>query len=410
MVKKLQTKFIAIAMLSIIVVTGSIFTVIIINNYTKMNTQLDGIINLIAENDGKIPEYRPRNGDQYNLITKETQFSTRYFTINVDESGNIVASDVNHIAAVNTEEAEKMAKEILENYSDVKIKSGYYGNYRYKIVQKDNQKDKMIIFLDSTVQLNNLNFIIKQSTTIMLIGFVVVFICVSILSKRALKPMIENIEKQKQFITNAGHELKTPVAVIIADTDVLDMTANEESKEWVQSIRNQAARLNVLIKSLLNLANLEEKGKNLNYSKFSMTSLITQKLEELKAVSKNKKIEYNPPKDVEIYADKNSMDQLITILLDNALKYTDNNGLIRISVEDQGKSIRIQFSNTCDKDCRINTRKMFDRFYRGDSSRSKEKEGYGIGLSMAKSIVELHKGKIWAEYTKDGMICFNVVI
>ena len=111
-----------------------------------------------------------------------------------------------------------------------------------------------------------------------------------------------------------------------------------------------------------------------------------------------------------MYADVNSIKQLVTILLDNALKYTPENGVIEIKIEKQNKSTKIQFINTCENAKSINTKKMFDRFYRGDKSRSKSKEGYGIGLSIAKSIVEAHKGKISADINKEGKICFTIII
>ena len=107
---------------------------------------------------------------------------------------------------------------------------------------------------------------------------------------------------------------------------------------------------------------------------------------------------------------RDSIKELITILLDNAIKYTPNEGKIEIKVEKQGKSVKMQFMNTCENSKNIHTTKIFDRFYREDQSRSKTKEGYGIGLSIAKSIVDIHKGKITAEITKEDMICFTVII
>lgn len=403
MIKRLQKKFILIAMISIILVTGSIFGVIIIENYTRTNRQIDGLLNLISDNDGKIPEYKPRDDELADVITMETQFSTRYFIIRLDNNKNIIETNMQHIAAVNQEKAEKMLQEVLLRQEE----RGYYENYKYQITSKSNEQ--LIVFLDCTVQLNNIKSMIKQSTIILAVGLVVVFILVSVLSKKALTPIIENIEKQKQFITNAGHELKTPVAVIMANADVLEMTSKENA-EWIRSIKNQAIRLDTLIKSLLSLANIEENKININYTYFSITKIIKEEMQEFKAIAKNKQIIYNKNQDIQIYADLNSIKQLITILLDNALKYTPENGKIEIKTEKQGKGTKIQFANTCENPQQINTKKIFDRFYRDDKSRSKSKEGYGIGLSIAKSIVESHKGKISAEITKDGKICFTIII
>lgn len=403
MIRNLKTKFILISMLSIILVTGSIFGVIIFENYTRTNRQIDGMLNLISENDGRFPEYRPRNDELAEIITQETQFTTRYFIIKMDENEEIIEANMQHIAAINQEEALQIVDEIMDEGKNI----GYYENYKYEITSKD--YGKLIVFLDCTIQLNNLKSIIEQSIIIIFTGLVIVFIFVSILSKKALTPIIESIEKQKQFITNAGHELKTPVAVIMANADVMEMTS-KENLEWIRSIKNQATRLDILIKSLLSLANIEEKGAKINYVDFSITDVVKDEIQEFKAMAQNKKIIFNSEKNIHMYADVNSIKQLVTILLDNALKYTPENGVIEIKIEKQNKSTKIQFINTCENAKSINTKKMFDRFYRGDKSRSKSKEGYGIGLSIAKSIVEAHKGKISADINKEGKICFTITI
>lgn len=403
MIRNLKTKFILISMLSIILVTGSIFGVIIFENYTRTNRQIDGMLNLISENDGRFPEYRPRNDELAEIITQETQFTTRYFIIKMDENEEIIEANMQHIAAINQEEALQIVDEVMDKEKNI----GYYENYKYEITSKD--YGKLIVFFDCTIQLNNLKSIIEQSIIIIFTGLVIVFIFVSILSKKALTPIIESIEKQKQFITNAGHELKTPVAVIMANADVMEMTS-KENLEWIRSIKNQATRLDILIKSLLSLANIEEKGAKINYVDFSITDVVKDEIQEFKAMAQNKKIIFNSEKNIHMYADVNSIKQLVTILLDNALKYTPENGVIEIKIEKQNKSTKIQFINTCENAKSINTKKMFDRFYRGDKSRSKSKEGYGIGLSIAKSIVEAHKGKISADINKEGKICFTIII
>lgn len=403
MIKKLQKKFIMIAMSATIIVTCSIYGIITLENYHIMNQQINGLLNLISENGGKIPEYQPRNDELAGFITKETQFSTRYFIMRINNDNDIVETNMQYIAAVGQEDVQGILQKILDDNK----KTGYYENYKYKITQED--EGKLIVFLDCSIQLNNFKSTTEKSIAIIMIGLFIVFLVISILSKKVLSPIIKNIEKQKQFVTNAGHELKTPVAVIMANADVLEMTSME-NKELVKSIQNQAKRLDILIKSLLRLANVEERKIEINPTEFSITEMIQEEITQFKALAQERKIIYENSQNIRMKGDSNSIKQLISILLDNAIKYTPDKGTIEIKVEKQGKNVKLQFANTCENVKAIHTNKIFDRFYRQDESRSKAKEGYGIGLSIAKSIVELHKGKITAEIEKENKICFTIVI
>jgi K+-sensing histidine kinase KdpD len=403
MIKKLQIKFIIITMLATIIVIGGIYSVIIIENYRTTNRQIDELLNLIVENDGTMPEYKERKDEFADFITKETQYSTRYFTIKINNSNEIIETDMKSIVSVTQEDTEKILTTILKDNKT----SGYYENYKYKIVQKSDKK--LIVFLDCTTQLNNLKSTTQKSLIIIAIGLVIVFIIVSVLSKKILKPLVQSLEKQKQFITNASHELKTPLAVITADIDVLEMTMGEDN-EWINSIKKQTNSLDTLIKSLLNLANIEERKNKLELVEFSITNVINEEIQEFKSLLKNKHINFDSSKDVAMVGDINSIKQLIAILLDNSIKYTPDEGVIEISAERYGKGTKIEIANTCENAKNINTKKLFDRFYRDDKSRNKKKEGYGIGLSIAKSIVDLHKGKITVEVNKKEMICFKIII
>ena len=399
MIGKLQVKFIAITMVAVIILTACIYGVIIFQNYESINEQLNGIIDVIIQNDGVIPEYRERRG----FITPETKYSTRYFTIKIDNNNEIIETDTKYIATVTQENA----KEIKDNVLKTKKIAGYYENYRYKIAQKDGYK--LIVFLDATMQLNTVQSTIEQSLAIIGYGLILIFVVDYAISKRVLQPIIKNVEKQKQFITNASHELKTPLAVINADLDVLEMTVGDDN-EWIDSIKNQISRLNILIRSLLSLANIEEERSKMQLSEFSIRNVINEELQEFKALLQDKNVEFDNKKEVFINADINLIKQLITILLDNSIKYTPDNGTIKITAERHGKNTKIEIANTCEDVKKIDTKKLFDRFYRNDKSRNKKKEGYGIGLSIAKSIVDVHKGKISVYINKDDMICFKIII
>lgn len=400
MIRSLQIKFIIITMLAVIIISGSIFGLVIAENYRTTDQQTDAIIRLIAENKGQMPEYREENSGDSSYITKETRFSTRYFTVEIDENNEIVSTNMKNIATVSSDDIESIVKNISE-------KEGYYENFKYRVIHKDS--NKLIIFLDCTMQLRNLRHTTIRSINIVVIGWIIVLIIISLLSKKILNPIIQNMEKQKQFITNASHELKTPLAVITADIDVLEMSVGEEN-EWLQSIKSQTNRLNTLIKSLLNLANVEEGKNKLEITEFSITDVVSEEIKDFKSLLQDKKIEFDNTNNILINADINMIKQVIVILIDNAIKYTPDNGTIKIDVEKQGKKTKLEVCNTCENTKNININRVFDRFYRDDKSRNKKKEGYGIGLSIAKSIVDVHKGKISAYINEDDMICFKIIL
>lgn len=403
MIKQLQRKFAISAMLIILAITGCVFLIVTTVSYRVLNSQLDQTLNLLVENDGNLPEYRIIRDAIAQVLTDESTGFSKYFSIKIGYDGRIIENDIEYMPDLDQDEAKYILDEVL---SEEKL-TGYYGNYRYRIVDEENYR--MIVFLDCSEELELLRASVARSISIIAFGLVLVFIIISALTKRILKPIIANIESQKQFITNAGHELKTPLAVIMADVDVLEMTMGEDN-EWVNSIKSQSNRLNVLIKSLLSLSNIEEGKQEFNTTQFSITKVLKESIQDFKALLQNKNVIFDDSKDVLINADLNMIKQLITIFLDNSIKYTPDNGTIEIKVEKQGKSTKMEFLNTCEDVRNINTKKLFERFYRGDKSRNKTKEGYGIGLSIAKSIVDIHKGKISAFITKDERICFRVII
>ena len=401
MIGKLRRKFVMISMMAVIIVSMSIFGIIIIESYKTTNGQIEEIMELIIENDGIIPDYKEKSNN--NFITKETKFSTRYFTVKLNSEKEIINIDTSHVASITEDDIRSIVKNVLK----FNKKSDFYEYYKYKIVNKGDIK--LMVFLDCSTQLNNLKLTAQKSAMVIFGELFIVLIIISAFSKRVLKPLIENMTNQKQFITNAGHELKTPLAVILADIDVLEMTIGEDN-EWINSIKNQANSLNILIKNLLKLANTQEGKSDMEMADFSITKAVAEELQEFKALIKSRKIEFDDKKEVMIKGDQNTIKQLIIILLDNAIKYTPEDGTIRINLEKQGKNTKMEFSNTCENAKDVNINKIFDRFYRDDKSRNKKKEGYGIGLSIAKSIVEMHRGRISASVDKNNMVCFRIII
>ena len=401
----LRKKFVATAMLAFILVTLMIFGIILVNNRIQMNSQLDGLLNFIISNDGDIPEYDSTQASENFLLYAETKFSTRYFYVRFDKDKRIIETYMEKIVSVNEGDAQRMAEMAMDSNKH----SDYDANFRYMVSEKD--YGYLVVFLDATKEIKNFDNSTLKAQAIIIIGWIITLIITTVLSEKALGPIAENIEKQKKFVANAGHDLKTPVAVILADCEVLEMTMTED-KEWLQSIENQAKRLDKLVKNLLRLANYDVKKEKLSMTNFSITKDINDEIEEFKALSKDRKIEFDDSNDVTMHANEDSIKQVLTILFDNAIKYTEDDGHIVIKAYKQGRQTRVDISNPyngSDED-KQKIGKLFERFYRGDPSRNNAKEGYGIGLSMAKSIIESNRGKISVSIDDKNYICFSIVV
>lgn len=427
MIKRLQRKFVFGAMLAFLIVVGAIISVVNILNYNQADQKADTLLKMVADNDGTFPDYQSTppdkpdgetqtSGGQENtvpqdnrqtfgtILTPETQFETRYFSVRANADDNSITQiDTGHIAAVTSSEAEQYATDILESGST----GGYTGIYKYLVTE--NNGEKLIVFVDCATQLSSARSFLVISCVIAAVSMVAVFILVWFFSKRAIRPVAESIEKQKQFITDAGHEIKTPIAIIQANAEVIEMTEGES--EWTESIKNQTKRLGELVKSLLALSKLEEEERALVFSEFSLSDAVWESASPFEAVAQTqgKSLELNIQPDISMNGDEGSIREMVSILLDNALKYSDEGGEIALSLSKSGKNKVLAVSNAYAGELPEDMNRLFDRFYRADSSRTRKSGGYGIGLSIARAAAEAHKGRISAR-SDDGRITFMVVL
>lgn len=335
-------------------------------------------------------------------MSAETPFETRYFSVTVDDGGN-QSIDVSHVASVSEEEAQKFAADILESQKT----DGYIGQYRYRATQTE--EGTLLVFLDCRNDIQNIKNFALISLLVGAVCILLVLILVVVLSKHAIRPLIESTQKQKQFITDAGHEIKTPIAIISANTEVLEMCDGEN--EWTVSIHRQVNRLNELVKNLLTLSKLDEMQEKLPMAEFCVGKLLQEVCGSFEAVWQTKEISITRQIDEKLCmsGDENSIRHLISILVDNAVKYANTGGGLSVEAQGTERHIILSIFNTCESVPDGDLTRLFDRFYRADSSRSRESGGYGIGLSVAAAIVHAHKGKIEAVRREDG-ICFQVTL
>ncbi len=411
MIKRLRRKFVLIAVLSLFLVETVIIGAINIINVCQLNSRSDDLLDMIIENDGKFPDVKgihdkPPEGDRFGGIDgrfdPETKYITRYFTVRTDGGGSVVSIDPSHIAAVTSGEAAEYAEEALDREAE----RGWCGNYKYAV--SESSDGKLLVFVDCRSQLETRYQFLSVSLAIGIAGLAVVSVLVAVFSKRAIRPVFESMEKQKQFITDAGHEIKTPLAIISANAEVLELTCG--SSEWTDSIKNQTARLGELIKNLLTLSRTDEEIKTV-FEKFNISDAVYDAASPFKtlASSGGKTLSVDIENEIEYFGDEGMIRQLVSILLDNAVKYADDGGEIKLSLKKAHKLIELSVYNPCSAEPECEPSRLFDRFYRADSSRSRDTGGYGIGLSIAKAICEAHKGKISAEY-KNGGITFRAVL
>lgn len=230
------------------------------------------------------------------------------------------------------------------------------------------------------------------------------------LSKRAIRPIAVNMEKQKQFVTDAGHEIKTPLAIILANTDAMELH-NGESK-WSRNIRTQTERLSGLMKNLLTLSRMDEGNVMTAMTELDISGLVREAADTFKepAALKHIQIITSIKGDLKLHANREQMVQLVSVLLDNAVKYSPENDSIELVLDGSQREIVLKCRNACHALPEVPADRLFDRFYRGDTARTQKSGGYGIGLSVARAIVEAHKGTIKAVYEKEDHITFTVVI
>lgn len=418
MIRDLRKKFILVAMLSTLVVLTAIMGVVNISNYKEMLDRADDMTALLIQNDGRFPEEpadenseipdKPDDTKRTNNETDtqtppekpqgdrehysvETPFETRYFTVTADEDGEITDCDLERIAAVDEDTAEEYAKKISTKSGE----TGFEGIYRYRVTETED--GVKYVFLDCRREISNFRTVLVTTVSVSLLGLAAVLVLVVIFSRMVFRPVEESIQKQKRFITDASHELKTPLTIIDANTEVLEMESGES--QWTKSTRKQIQRLTGLVQQLVTLSRLDEEKGLQDIAEFNLSESIADGVQPYEALAqtKGKNLVLEIEKNIFYAGDEKSVRQLTGILMDNAVKYSSEKGNIRLILKKKGKKILLEVYNDADELPQGKLDVLFERFYRLDSSRNSGTGGSGIGLSVAKAIVQAHKGKITAE-------------
>ncbi len=406
MIRSLRRKFILVAMLSLVGTMVVLCTAIGIGNHCAATGRADRMIDLLRQNNGAFFPPAPRS-DPSNFdfqITPETPFETRYFIVGLTPRQKIRSFDLDHIAALDRRTVADTVRQIM----DAGTERGYVGHYRFGVFP-DAGGGTTVIVLDCFLQLQSANHMLRLTAVIFLACGLMVFTLLLFLSKRAIRPFADNLERQRQFITDASHELKTPLAILSADIGLLEDTCGND--KWLESARSQIIRLDQLIKNLVELARTEETVREDAAACFSVSEVAQANADAFQPLAEadGKTLEAEIAGGICLKGVQDNFFRLFSILLDNAVKYSDPGGTIRLSVSRRGRNICIAVSNPCAGVDRAQLPRYFDRFYRADSSRARSTGGYGIGLSTARAIVTRHRGRIVNHY-ENGILTFTATI
>lgn len=390
MIWRLRKKFIKIASLCFVGVFLVLFLAILIVSNFQTNATMDELTDLIAKNDGRIPapgKQHPSGQFPHRLdgINPETPFSTRFFTVTLRSEGGketFLSANMTSIASVTADEAKQFARAALASGRE----RGWVSHYRYKVVN-DGEKTT-VVFVDGITQRSAAGNFLYISLLVFLGGSLFTLLLIVLISKKAVRPAAESYEKQKQFITDANHELKTPLTLILTNLDI----AEEElgKNEWLDDIRAESEQMSRLVKQLVNLTRMDEETTALTLHPFALSETVAESAAIFRASAEKKGLAYTAliAPDVTFTGDEDAIRQLLAILLDNAVKYCDAGGDIALALKGKHKPI-ITVENSFADVGKTALDRLFDRFYRADKART-HGEGFGIGLSIAAAIAEKH--------------------
>ena len=421
MIRKLQRKFILITGLAVVLMMVCFLLPVNTLNHYRVGQKLRRTLSYIIEKDEKLPYGQPEPESEYGLVawwetvfgsdavsfTPESRYQLRYFLVWLDEEGNEADISLSHIASVDKAAAVEQARSVLGMHRQHGYLRTDAGDY-YFLKTEEGDGHTVVGFLDCSRELDSLSLFYYSSIGFAFLMVVVLLIIIAFLSRRAMQPYVDNMESQREFITNAGHELKTPFAIISANTEVLEMLNGKN--EWTESILSQVARGTSLINDLITLSRTTEAAE-IVLTDVDLSEVTAQSAQSFRTVieQQGKHLECGIEEQVTVKGEQKLLTELVNILVDNAAKYCDENGTVRVVLKKRGRSgAQLMVSNDFRDGSQEECSHYFQRFYRGDTSHNSGKSGYGIGLSMAQSVTERLKGKISAGWKK-GVITFTVV-
>jgi len=399
MINKLRIKFILITMGALILLLIAILITANLVMQKASERETNDFLQRLFMSDGKTPDIPQKNP----VLPPNQPPMIEFFSVKLDENNTIIEI-INRKTGLEDERAEELAMEAFESGKE----EGTIEEMKYLI--EDKSYGKIIIFADQTLQNVLLRELRDLSYTIGIISIIVIFVIVLFLSKLVTKPVAETFEKQKRFISDSGHELKTPLSILAANADMLEL--EQGKNQWLSQIKQQSKRMNKLIHELLLLARIDDSRAKIQFREFNLSQRLINTILPLEVIAfeQKKEIKFEIAENIFYRGNEKNITAMLEALLDNAIKYSDEKSTIFVKLYLKGSKKIIEVQNKGKKISEKSMNRIFEKFYRVDDSRARETGGYGLGLSIVKNIVDLHKGKIEVDCKHDGMITFRVTI
>ena len=406
MFKQLQKSFVKSAMLSFTAVLLAVLVAVNIVNYRQTVDQVDRLTTMLVNNDGtfpdapddKGPKEHPEHGMPKGMeFRKDDQMATRYAVVRV-ANDTVQSVDRTHLVSLDEEALKELGLRIAQGTAT----KGWEGSLRYQVAKTD--AGTMVVLVDANRETQQVSRLMMVTGAVFVLCLAVVYVLVRLASKRAIRPFVENVERQQQFIANASHEIKTPLAVLSANTDLLAMMGTEA--KFVDSNKRQIKRLNSLVEQMLILSRYDEGEAAATKEEVDLVAVTKTIVEEILPVLNEKglQVEFTGEAQTIVTTNKSAMTELIRILLDNAMKYTVGEPVITV----EAKRNQLAIGNETEPMTKEQVSQIFDRFYRVDSSRNRTTGGSGLGLSIAQKIAETNEVQLTAELTSETQIRFVI--
>jgi signal transduction histidine kinase len=408
MINRLRRRFIRVAMLAVTLVLVILLSAVNAINFASTNSEFNHLLTMITENNGALPMdpyYGPGGWDNTPRYTEETPFTTRYFVLRYNEQGEQLWANWDNIAVVGQADGAYYVSVALRHG----VGTGYKGSYVYRVTAQEDGT-YLAVFLNCQREFSALRTYALGSLGAGLVCIVLVYLLILVFSQKAIRPTVESMQKQKQFITDASHELKTPLTVISTSQTVLELEVGHQ--KWIDMTMAQVEKVRTLVDELVTLSRMDEEQPPLQITWFDASEAVGETADSFRdfAQAQGHPLELDMPQNLPFCGDQLGVRRLVSVLMDNSVKYCEPGGTITLRLRPTKRGLELRVKNPCQPIDQEQLDRLFDRFYRVDPSRSRQTGGFGVGLSIARSIAQTHHGSIRAYCPEPGTIEFVALL